>query len=436
MNMDVFSDMDRVSGWLATILHWVSANLLSVDAAIEAGFALTALSVALLVCRIARPGFDHLAEEARKRSELLHAVVRPLCALTGPLIFALLCRTGELGMVSLDRSVVLLNVFYRLATAWAIVRLLSGLMPNRFWARVFSAVIWTGAALHIVGLYDDLINSLDAVSMSVGDSRISLLLVIKGVLLAVVLLQSASIASRFFEQRMRGAGLSPSLQVLSVKAVRFSLFAAALLMAVSSMGIDLTSLAVLSGAVGVGIGFGLQKIFSNLVSGIILLMDRSIKPGDTIEIGEVYGTIRSLQARYASVLTRDGKEYLIPNEHLITNQVINWTYSDSNVRLKIPVGIAYESDVRLAMQLMEKAATSVTRVLKNPAPAARLVGFGDSSVDLQVRIWIRDSDKGVVNVQSEVLLNIWDAFHENGIEFPFPQQDVFIKPGSSFKLDK
>ncbi len=434
--MNFFTDMNRLSGWLGTALQWIKVHLLSMDTALEVILTMTALSVALLVHRISRPGLEHLTAEARKRGELLHAIVRPLCVLVGPLVFALLCLTGELGLGAFKRPVVLLSVFSRLATAWVIVRLLSGLMPNRFWARIFSIVIWTGAALHIIGLYDDLINSLDAVSMSVGGSRISLLLIIKGVLLAVVLLQSASIASRFFEQRMRGAELSPSLQVLSVKAVRFSLFAAALLMAISSMGIDLTSLAVLSGAIGVGIGFGLQKIFSNLVSGIILLMDRSIKPGDTIEIGDVYGTIRSLQARYASVLTRDGKEYLIPNEHLITNQVINWTYSDSNVRLKIPVGIAYESDVRLAMRLMEEAAASVPRVLKSPAPAARLVGFGDSSVDLQIRIWIRDSDRGVVNVRSEVLLNVWDAFHEHGVEFPFPQQDVFIKPGSALKIDK
>lgn len=429
-------DTQALLSHLEQLTTWAELHVLNMYTAAELATALGALGVAWLLWRAIRPALERVTEEFRERSQVVHAVVKSLMGVALPGLFLLINHVCLLITLELGRPAAVLSIIGQLLSAWVIVRLLSGLMPNRFWSRVFSAVIWTAAALHIVGLLDMLTESLDSVALTMGETRISLLMVVKGVLMAVVLLQAAAMCTKFFEQRVRQTQhFSPSLQVLFIKAVRFSLFTAAFLIAISSMGINLTSLAVLSGAVGVGIGFGLQKIFSNLVSGVILLMDRSIKPGDTIEIGGVYGTIRSLHARYASVLTRDGKEYLIPNEQLITNEVVNWTFSDSNVRLKIPVGISYDSDVRKAMKLMEECALQVGRVLKNPKPAARLVGFGDSSVDLQIRIWIRDSEGGVVNVRSEVLLLIWDAFHENGIEFPFPQQDVYIKPGSSLKID-
>lgn len=430
------SETQTILAHLDKALVWVQAHVLILSTAVQAGTALCAFAVGFLLWRTVRPTLRRVIEDAARRSSVLQAVTETLLQVTLPALHALVMHICTLVLQGVDYPAALLTVITKLLTAWIVIRLLSGLMPNRFWSRTFSLVIWTGAALHIVGLLTLLTESLDSLALTVGDSRISVLMVLKGVLMAVVLLQAASICTRFFEQRVRQSQqFSPSLQVLFTKAVRFSLFAAAFLIAISGMGIDLTSLAVLSGAVGVGIGFGLQKIFSNLVSGVILLMDRSIKPGDTIEVGGVYGTIRSLHARYASVLTRDGKEYLIPNEQLITNEVVNWTFSDSNVRLKIPVGISYDSDVRKAMLLMQESANKVSRVLQHPKPAARLVGFGDSSVDLEIRIWIRDSDQGVVNVRSEVLLNIWDAFHKNDIEFPFPQQDVFIKPGSSLKTE-
>ncbi len=277
---------------------------------------------------------------------------------------------------------------------------------------------------------------LENLSFSTGGSSVTALGVIKGLLLAAVLLQAASIAARFAVRRIESIkDLSPSLQVLLSKAVKVCLFTAALLFAMSSVGIDLTSLAIFSSALGVGIGFGLKTIFSNYISGVLLLVDNSIKPGDTIEVGGVFGVVHEMHSRYASILTRNGKEHLIPNEVLITGEVVNWTYSDSNVRLKIPVGIAYDSDVEKAMELLVEAAKKVSRVLGDPGPAARLVGFGDNSVDLQLRVWIADSPQGVTNVRSEVMLNIWRLFHENGIEFPFPQRDVLLKPDSQLSVN-
>ncbi|MCZ6859495.1 MAG: mechanosensitive ion channel, partial [Alphaproteobacteria bacterium] len=197
--------------------------------------------------------------------------------------------------------------------------------------------------------------------------------------------------------------------------------------ALNSIGIDLTALAVFSGAVGLGIGFGLQKVISNLISGVILLMDKSVKPGDVIAIGDTFGWINTLSARYVSVITRDGIEHLIPNEELISQRVENWSYSNTLVRFRMPIGISYDSDVVNAMALTVEAAKMVERVRDDPAPVCRLMNFGDNAIELELRIWISDPQAGVANVRSEVLLNIWTMFNENGIEFPYTQRDLHIK---------
>ena len=181
------------------------------------------------------------------------------------------------------------------------------------------------------------------------------------------------------------------------------------------------------GALGVGIGFGLQKIVSNFISGIILLMDRSIKPGDTIGVAGTYGWIQSLGARYVSVVTRDGIEHLIPNEELIVTRVENWSFSGKRVRLKIPVGVSYGTDVHQAIALCIEATEGLDRIVSDPKPVCLLKGFGDSSVDMEIRFWISDPQGGVSNIKSAVLLRVWDLFHENGIEIPFPQRDLHLR---------
>jgi small-conductance mechanosensitive channel len=221
--------------------------------------------------------------------------------------------------------------------------------------------------------------------------------------------------------------LTPAMQVLTSKLVRFSLITLAVVLALGSVGIDLTALAVFSGAVGVGIGLGLQKVVSNLVSGVILLVDRSIKPGDVIEMEGTYGWITSLNARYVSLATRDGKELLIPNEDLITGRVTNWWYTSDLIRQSVHVGVSYESDLHLAMRLAVDAAGAVSRILEVPKPACLLKEFGDSAVNLELRFWIQDPANGTANVRSEVMLRIWDLFREHGIEFPFPQRDLTLR---------
>jgi small-conductance mechanosensitive channel len=278
-------------------------------------------------------------------------------------------------------------------------------------------------------LLDNTILLLDNLALTLGDLRISALTVIKGLASLAILLWLATLLSGAMERRISTLpNLTPSVRVLFSKLLKTVLITLAIVVALSTVGIDLTAFAVFSGAVGVGIGFGLQKVVSNLISGVILLMDKSVKPGDVISVGDTYGSVNSLGARYASVVTRDGMEYLIPNEDIITQQVVNWSYSSNAVRLGIPVGVSYKADVRQAIALCKEAAAEVPRVIAEPKTVCLLKGFGDSSVDLELRFWIEDPQNGISNVKSEILLLIWDKFHQHDIEIPFPQRDLHIKP--------
>jgi small-conductance mechanosensitive channel len=266
------------------------------------------------------------------------------------------------------------------------------------------------------------------VAFQLGESRISLLATLQLLVAASVLLLfslwvgrliSARIERRFSHDPALGGGLAT--------VVRYTLAAVAFLVAMGSVGFDLTSLTVVGGALGVGLGFGLQKVASNLVSGYLLLFDRSIRPGDVINIADSYGWVQKLAARYIVVRDRNGVDTLIPNEKFITTKVINWSYSDRDVRLKLPVQISYDDDPELAMRLMDQAAGASSRVIADPPPACRLMGFGDNGIELELRVWIADPQNGVNNVRSDINLAIWRAFKASGITIPYPQRDLHIK---------
>jgi len=420
------------------LMNWVRTNVLTWATAAQWGCAFIAFVLALIIWGSMKPRVRKLVDE-HVPGEMIRSMLGALIDIGNLATFIILVQICAAVFQGMDLAPRMLIAVSNLAVAGIVIRLLTCLMPNRALARGAATTVWIVVSLHILGLLSPITEFLQDLSFSMGESQFTALGAIKGVLLAAICLQAASMIAQFTTRRIEKIeDLSPSLQVLMIKAVKIALFTAAILFALSSVGIDLTSLAIFSSALGVGIGFGLKTIFSNYVAGVLLLMDNSIKPGDTIEVGSVFGVVRDMHGRYASVLTRDGKEYLIPNEQLIANEVINWTYSDTNVRLKIPVGIAYESDLKKAMELIEKATEGVDRVLRHPAPAARLIGFGDSSVDLQLRVWIADADKGVANVRSEILVNVWNLYHEHDIEFPFPQRDVLLKADSELtvKIEK
>ena len=332
----------------------------------------------------------------------------------------------------------LLSTAINLLGAWIIIRLATRVIRNDFWARLVAFLAFGVAALNVVGLLGPTIVWLDKTGFRLGDTRVSILDVLRATGELVLLLWLAGLAARLIEARVqRAPSLTPSLRVLTSKVVRFSLIGLALVIALTSTGIDLTGFAIFTGALGVGIGFGLQKPISNLISGLILLFDRSIKPGDVVELTDpadhtkqLFGWVSALNARYVSLTTRDGTEWLVPNEDMISRRVINWSYSNSRLRLLTPIGISFDCDVPLAMRLVEDAARETPRVLSSPPPVCRLMGFGDSAVHLEMRFWIEDPSNGVINVRSLVLLAIWQKFRANGIRTPLAHRDLMIKPDS------
>jgi len=316
-----------------------------------------------------------------------------------------------------------------LSAAWLFIAVTSHALRSKLLRKMFAYAAWAYVAGSILGIVDDTKRVLGQAGLSVGNTSISVLNIIEGaVLLAVVMWLSYAIGSFLDRRIQKTEELTPSLRVLLGKITRISLLVLAALIAVSGLGIDLTALTVLSGAVGVGIGFGLQKVVSNFISGIIILLDQSIKPGDTISLGETFGWIRELRARFVSVVTRDGREFLIPNEDFITHEVINWSFSDKYVRLDVEFGVSYDSDPHEVTRIAIEAAGSVGRVdaARRP-PVCWLTEFGDSSLNFKLRFWITDPQQGLTNIRGKVLMALWDAFKANDIAIPYPHREVIFK---------
>ena len=326
----------------------------------------------------------------------------------------------------------LLAVCAKLALAWLVIRLVTSVIRNEFIVRLVSLSAWLVAALSVVGQLQptlDLLDS-DAASIVLGGLRLTPLVLIKLGALLIVALWLTNIASNFVESRItRSADLTPSIQVLLVKMIRMGLMVLAIIIALSAVGINLSALAVFSGAVGVGIGIGLQKIVANFISGIILLADKSVKPGDLVTIGDSTGRINEMKTRYISVAAGDGREFLIPNEDLVTQKVVNWTYTDKNTLVKISFGTNYEADPRLVCKLAIETAAAAPRALKPKPPNCILTEFTEAGMKFSLTFWIADPD-GMDNVKSEVMLSLWDAFKREGIRVPYPVREIRIRGGA------
>ena len=316
-----------------------------------------------------------------------------------------------------------------LSAAWLIINVLSRIIRSRLVARFVGYLLWIIVALNLTGYLGQTIALLDSFALQAGELRITLLAVLQGLALLIGLTWLASQTGNFVENRIqRVTELTPSLQVLIGKFVKIFLVVVAIAVALNSAGVDLTALTVFSGAVGVGLGFGLQKVVSNFVSGVIILLDKSIKPGDTISLGDTFGWIRELRSRFVSVVTRDGREFLIPNEDFITQEVINWSFTDKLVRLDVDFGVSYESDPHVVTRIVIEAAKNVKRVnTTRNQPVCWLTGFGDSSLDFKCRFWINDPQNGLTNIRGQVLLAIWDTFKEHEIGIPFPHRELIMR---------
>jgi len=417
------------------ILAWLSIEISNQDTWWQVIITLCVLLVAWLTNRfVAKRIESHLSTSKKQIKRLSLNAVQRIYAPLLALLFFLIARSV---LEHLGHAHTLLNIAVPLAMSLAVIRLslyiLHKVFPNtpflKSWENVFVIFVWLTFALHLLGWLPDVLIILDQIAIHFGKVKISLLSVTKvfGSVFIFVLL--ALWFSNVVEKKLAKTRHLPGhLQLGIAKTIRVVILVIAFLAALDVIGFDLTTLTVLGGALGVGIGFGLQRIASNFISGFILLFDRSIRPDDVISIGDNFGWVKELRARYVVIRDRNGVERLIPNENLITSEVINWSYTDKNIRIKIPVQISYHNDPEMAMQLMLDAATEMDRVLSTPAAAIRLLNFGDSGINLELRVWINDPQNGINSVRSKINLSIWKKFKEHGVVIPFPQRDVHLMP--------
>lgn len=396
----------------------------------------------LLISRLASWKISPRIEaRIRKLEAPNHKLLRILAVLLRRLdwvLFVLLSSIALLFMETFDwpPAEYVLSTATLLAMAWLAIALLSQIIRSRPLRKVVAVLVWVYAAMVLLGVTDYAAVILDAAGFSIGSFRLSLLLVVKMFVYLGLLLWASISLGNFVDNRLQKTEeLTPSLRVLLGKVLKIVLIVAATLMGLSGLGIDLTLFTVFSGAIGVGLGFGLQKVVSNFISGIIILMDRSIKPGDTISLGETFGWIRELRARFVSVITRDGREYLIPNEDFITHQVINWSFSDSLVRLDVKFGVSYNADPHKVAALAIEAAATCKRVFPFKKPVCWMTGFGDSSLDFVLRFWIEDPREGLTNIRGTVLMALWDVFEENEINIPFPHREIIMRTPVKIESD-
>lgn len=325
-------------------------------------------------------------------------------------------------------ALIVLGFALAASAALLVLGLVRGLQMPRWVAALLAGVTFVTLLARAVGGLKPITDLLDRIGFNAGQTRVSLLTILQVLITIVALYAVVKLANRVIGHSIRRASsLDATQQLLAEKLAAIAVVTVAFFVGIDLLGIDLTALAVFSGAFGLAVGFGFQKTFGNLIAGIILLMDRSIKPGDVIVVGDSFGHVTKIGVRAVSIVTRDGKEHLIPNENLMTQEVENWSYSSRDVRVHIPVGIAYDCDLPLAQRLMIEAAKASDRVLDSPEPRVWLRAFGESSVDHEILVWISDPEAGVGNVQSAILNRVWQLFKENGIELPFPQRDIRIK---------
>jgi small-conductance mechanosensitive channel len=303
------------------------------------------------------------------------------------------------------------------------------------WGTPISVVIWVFLSLHLLGWGDALIQVLDGIGINAGKTRISVWSITKLLFTVGLFVVVAVWLSRWLEKRLMALqGIAANMRIGLAKFTQAFLIGLSILVGLNAAGLDLTTLNVLTGAIGIGLGFGLQSITANFVSGFVLLMDRSIKPGDVISFTgttgtstEGFGWVQQLRGRYVVVRDRDGVETLVPNQNLITNSVINWSYTDPRVRIKLPVRISYKDDPELALRALLEAAEGHRRILREPPPVARLMNFGDNGIELELRFWIADPQEGVNNVRSDVNRSIWALFKQHGFTIPVAQRAVRLE---------
>lgn len=416
-----------MSDFLLELQDWLVTHILVMTNFIQAGIVILIAVLSLFISKRLKPFLKERIHKYLSKQKLLAKALDTLNTQLTPTILVIFLWIASLIYKQLEIPSLLLSLVLTLSVVWVVIKVISAVVLDRFWAKTVSILAWIIAALSILNVLSPMLDFLNSVGFHLGDINFSILTILKAIAFLLVALRVAKWIGRYTDKQLiKFDQITPSAHVLISKSIGVLVYSIITLLVLDSIGVDLTAFAVFGGALGVGIGFGLQKVASNLLSGIILLSDRSIKPGDVVQIGEIYGWISSLKSRYVSVVTRDGHEYLIPNEDLITQQVINWSYSDTRIRLKVPFGVSYKSNPHEVQKLVLEAVDGLPRVLSAPQPMCLLKEFGDSSLNLELRIWIDDPKNGTANIISDVLFRVWDTLKANGIEIPFPQRDLHI----------
>jgi small-conductance mechanosensitive channel len=364
-------------------------------------------------------------------------VIIPVIAVLGLVILA----RGILDAAHYD--VTILDAAMRLVGAYIVIRvavlLFAASFGNKSWMQNLenrlTLALWLAFAADYLGWLDPIINVLDNIGIASGKTRVTVWSVLKLLFTLTLFVLVAAWISRWIDRRLKKLHtLAPSTRIGLAKFSNAFLIGLSILVGLNTAGVDLTALTVLTGAIGLGLGFGLQSIASNFVSGFVLLMDRSIKPGDVISLSgqsgtstENFGWVQELRGRYVVVRDRDGIEMLVPNQQLIANAVINWSYTDPRIRLKLPIRVSYQDDPELALKILLDACEGQRRVLRDPPPVSRLMHFGDHGIELELRFWISDPQEGVNNVRSEVNRTIWALFKEHNITIPVAQREIYVR---------
>ena len=413
---DTFGNL--VTSWGVTLQDELTSTWLPINV----GAVVLATLIAAGIAALLRRRFDPVGAMARWPAPL-RAAVQALIDNLGVLIFLVLAAAARGGMLAsaVNPRTTVLDIALNLAVAWLVIAVLASVIRNPFVNRVVAVIAWTVAALSILGLLDDVIAALDAAAVMVGGVRVSLLLVLKTVLLLLVALWIAAVVSKFLERQVQDVPeLTPSMQVLLGKVIRIAVMVVAVIIVLSTVGIDLSVLAVFTGAIGVGLGFGLQKIVSNFVCGVILLADKSIKPGDVLTIGDSFGRVATMGARYTSLDLRDGRALLVPNEDLVTQKVTNWSFTSRQMRLEVKFNTTYDSDMQRTRAVAVQAAQTVPEVLGVPPPVCHLAAFGSTALEYVLWFWIEEATAGPTAVRSAVLIALWETFAREGIVIPKP----------------
>ena len=426
-------DSKDIVDLLHSLARSIGAEVTSPWFYLQFGLMLAAAGIAFATDTAIRSRVDMTSLAMRWPLPLRH-FVRVLVSSASTAVFAVLVIAARVTMFHStwpSRSYMLM-VAAKLALAWLLIRLVASVIRNAFIVKLVSTTAWLIAALSILGQLDFAADALDSdqVAVVLAGLRLTPLLLIKAGALLILALWLTNIAANFAESQInRSSDLTPSIQVLLVKMIRMGLMVVAIAIALGAVGINLSALAVFTGAAGVGIGLGLQKIVANFISGLILLVDKSVKPGDLVTIGESSGRISAMKTRYISVAAGDGREFLIPNEDLVTQKVVNWTYTDKNTLVKIAFGTNYDADPRLVCKLAIEIAAAAPRAIKGKPPNCILTEFAEAGMKFSLTFWIADPD-GMDNVKSDVMLALWDGFKREGIRVPYPVRELRIRGGA------